>query len=120
TDSRPSRAYVMALTGRLITTTLLSLRPNSEAAVDPATFGKITETRTGVVTDLPLLDEILDPYREGLGTGYWGYRAHCYRMVNWARFVTRPEPYREEKLAIMTVLHDVPFFLTQDLDYLPT
>ncbi len=87
--------------------------------MEPATFGKISETRTGVVHDLPLLDEILDPYREGLGMGYWGYRAHCYRMVNWARFVTRPEPYREEKLAIMTVLHDVPFFLTQDLDYLP-
>jgi hypothetical protein len=88
--------------------------------VHPATFGKITETRTGVVTDLPLLDEILDPYREGLGTGYWGYRAHCYRMVNWARHVTAPEPYREEKLAIMTVLHDVPFILTGDLDYLGT
>jgi len=87
--------------------------------VQPATFGTITETRTGVVTDFPLLDEILDPYREGLGTGYWGYRAHCYRMVNWARQVTAPAPYREEKLAIMTVLHDVPFFLTGDLDYLP-
>jgi hypothetical protein len=33
---------------------------SGEAAVTPATFGKITETRTGVVTDLPLLDEILD------------------------------------------------------------
>lgn len=77
-----------------------------------------TITASGVVTDLPLLDELLDPYREGLGIGYWGYRAHCYRMVNWARFVTAPEPFREQKLAIMTVLHDVPFFLTGNLDYL--
>lgn len=72
-----------------------------------------------MVTDLPLLDDLLDPYRDGLGVGYWGYRAHAYRMVNWARFVTEPEPFREEKLAIMTVFHDLPFFLTGDLDYLP-
>jgi hypothetical protein len=84
----------------------------------PATFGAISLSPRGVVTDLPLLDELLDPHREGLGIGYWGYRAHCYRMVNWARFVTDPEPFRDEKLAIMTVLHDLPFFLTGDLDYL--
>ncbi len=79
-----------------------------------------TETRDGVLTDLPVLDELLDPHREALGIGYWGYRAHCYRMVNWARFVTAPTPHREEKLAIMTVLHDLPFFVTGDLDYLGT
>jgi hypothetical protein len=80
--------------------------------------GPYTVTEDGVLTDLPLLDELLDPHREGLGVGYWGYRAHCYRMVNWARFLTAPSPFREEKLAIMTVLHDLPFFLTGDLDYL--
>jgi hypothetical protein len=84
----------------------------------PAVEGGITISESGVVTDLPMLDEILAPYRAGLGVGYNGYRAHCYRMVNWARFVTEPQPFREEKLAIMTVLHDVPFFLTGDLDYL--
>jgi hypothetical protein len=73
---------------------------------------------TGVLTDLPVLDGLLDPHRDGLGVGYWGYRAHCYRMVNWARFVTEATPHREHKLAIMTVLHDLPFFLTGDLDYL--
>ncbi|MGQ0845217.1 MAG: HD family phosphohydrolase [Sporichthyaceae bacterium] len=82
------------------------------------TAGNWTVTKDDVLTDLPLLDELLDPHREDLGIGYWGYRAHCYRMVNWARFVTAPEPFREEKLAIMTVLHDLPFFLTGDLDYL--
>jgi hypothetical protein len=81
----------------------------------PADF---SVTDTGVLTDLPMLDELLAPHRAGLGIGYWGYRAHCYRMVNWARFFTEPEPYREDKLAIMTVLHDLPFFLTNDLDYL--
>jgi hypothetical protein len=75
-------------------------------------------TSTGVLTDLPVLDGLLAPHREGLGKSYWGYRAHCYRMVNWARSFTDPEPYREDKLAIVTVLHDLPFFLSGDLDYL--
>ena len=84
----------------------------------PSVEGGISITESGVVTDLPMLDELLAPHRAGLGIGYNGYRAHCYRMVNWARFVTEPQPFREEKLAIMTVLHDLPFFLTGDLDYL--
>ena len=78
----------------------------------------LTITDTGVVTDMPLIDELLAPYREALGVSYWGYRAHCYRMLNWARFVTDPQPFRDEKLAVMTVFHDVPFFVTGDLDYL--
>lgn len=77
-----------------------------------------TVSDTGVITDMPMLDELLDPYRSGLGIGYQGYRAHCYRMLNWARFVTEPQEFREQKIAIMTVLHDLPFFMTGDLDYL--
>ncbi|MGQ0479913.1 MAG: hypothetical protein ACT4O0_02615 [Pseudonocardia sp.] len=87
-------------------------------AAPPTPDGGFTVTDTGVVTDMPMLDALLDPYRAGLGVGYNGYRAHCYRMLNWARFVSEPRPYREEKLAIMTVLHDLPFMLTGDLDYL--
>jgi hypothetical protein len=84
----------------------------------PDTFGAIKLAPSGVVTDLPLLDELLAPHREALGIAFWGYRAHCYRMVNWARFVTDPQPFRDEKLAIMTVLHDLPFMVSGDLDYL--
>lgn len=85
---------------------------------DPDSFGALTVAPTGVVTDMPLLDELLDPHRDDLGPAYWGYRAHCYRMLNWARFVTDSEPLREEKLAVMTVFHDLPFMISGDLDYL--
>ncbi len=88
------------------------------AMMDTRAPADFSVTETGVVTDMPLLDELLAPHRGGLGVAYWGYRAHCYRMLNWARCFTDPEPYREDKLAIMTVLHDLPFFLTNDLDYL--
>lgn len=71
-----------------------------------------------VVTEVPLLDELLEPFRKGLGAGFIGYRAHCYRMVNWARFTSKDEPYRNDKLAIMTVYHDLPFFTSGDLDYI--
>jgi hypothetical protein len=71
-----------------------------------------------VVTDLPLIDELLEPHRKGLGPGFIGYRAHCYRMVNWARFLSEDSPHRDDRLAIMTVFHDLPFFTSGDLDYL--
>lgn len=73
---------------------------------------------TGVVTNMPLIDEMLEPYRQGLGAFYWGYRAHCYRVLNWARFLSEPVPFREEKLALMAVPHDLPFLLDGDLNYL--
>lgn len=91
---------------------------DSSAAVRVSLDAGFTVTDTGVITDMPMLDELLEPHREGLGVGYNGYRAHCYRMLNWARFVTEPEEHREQKIAIMTVLHDLPFFETGDLDYL--
>lgn len=93
----------------------LSTRP---AAPDPEGFGQWELNERGVVTDMPLLDALLAPHRAGLGPAYLGYRSHCYRMLNWARFVTEPEPFREETLAVMTVFHDLPFMFTGDLDYL--
>jgi hypothetical protein len=78
----------------------------------------IVVSDTGVVTEMPLVDALLEPYAEGLGAFYWGYRAHCYRVLNWARFVSDPAPHREEKLALMAVPHDLPFLLNGDLDYL--
>lgn len=50
--------------------------------------GDWSVTRDDVLIDFPLIDELLEPHRDSLDIGYWGYRAHCYRMVNWARFVT--------------------------------
>ena len=40
-----------------------------------------------ILTHSALIDEILGPHEKGLGTGYLGYRNHCFRMLNVGRFL---------------------------------
>jgi hypothetical protein len=71
-----------------------------------------------IVSEFALLDDILEPYRAGLGRGYRGYRNHAFRMLNFGRYLTDDEPARDDRFAIMGAFHDLPFFLDGNLDYL--
>lgn len=71
-----------------------------------------------IVTEAPLIDEILDPHRKALGLAYLGYRNHCFRMLNIGRYLVPDEPHRDDRFAIMAAFHDLPFFLDGNLDYL--
>jgi hypothetical protein len=71
-----------------------------------------------VVTQSPLIDEILEPHEKGLGLSYLGYRNHCLRMLNIGRYLVPEEPERDDRLAVMAAFHDLPFFLDGNLDYL--
>lgn len=71
-----------------------------------------------LVTEYPLIDEILEPHRAGLGTVYPGYRSHAYRMLNYVRFLTPPSPDRDDRVAVMAGFHDLPVLLDWDLEYL--
>jgi hypothetical protein len=72
-----------------------------------------------IVRSLPLADEILESHRQrahGDKAGYDAYKAHVYRVVNFARALTPDAPYRDDKLAIAAAFHDLAAFET--LDYL--
>ncbi|HEY3240305.1 MAG TPA: phosphohydrolase [Acidimicrobiia bacterium] len=71
-----------------------------------------------IVAEFPLIDDILEPYRTGLGPGYTGYRNHAFRMLNFGRYLTDDEPGRDDRFAIMGAFHDLPFFLDGNLNYL--
>ena len=71
-----------------------------------------------IVTESALIDDILGPHQKGLGTGYLGYRNHCFRMLNIGRYLVPDEPHRDDRFAIMAAFHDLPFFLDGNLDYL--
>jgi hypothetical protein len=76
-------------------------------------------TVAAIIHHLPLVDEILESHRRyarGDDAGYAGYRAHVYRVVNFARALTPDEPDRDDKLAIAIAFHDLAAFDT--LDYL--
>ena len=68
---------------------------------------------TILITQDPVIDSILEPYRVTLGPSlYAGYRDHAYRMVNFARALTPPEPDRDHRLAVMAAFHDLLFAST--------
>jgi hypothetical protein len=72
-----------------------------------------------IVRSLPLAEEILEAHRHrahGDDAGYDAYRAHVYRVVNFARALTPDGPDRDDKLAIAAAFHDLAAFDT--LDYL--
>jgi hypothetical protein len=72
-----------------------------------------------VLRDLPLAEEILESNRHrahGGDAGYDAYKAHVYRVVNFARALTPSTPESDDKLAVATAFHDLAAFDT--LDYL--
>jgi hypothetical protein len=71
-----------------------------------------------IVTESGLIDDILGPHQKDLGIGYNGYRNHCFRMLNIGRYLVPDEAHRDDRFAIMAAFHDLPFFLTGNLDYL--
>ena len=73
-----------------------------------------------MLRSLPLADEILEshrhPHAHGDDAGYEAYKAHVYRVVNFARALAPDGPDRDDKLAIAAAFHDLAAFDT--LDYL--
>jgi hypothetical protein len=76
-------------------------------------------TTPEIVRSVPLAEEILESNRHrarGDDVGYDAYKAHVYRVLNFARALTSDGPDRDDKLAIATAFHDLAVFDT--LDYL--
>src|ERR1700755_3721234 len=74
---------------------------------------------TEILRSVPLVDEILESHRQcahGDDAGYDAYKAHVYRIVNFARALAPFAPDRDDKLAIAAAFHDLAAFDT--LDYL--
>lgn len=79
---------------------------------DPVTMPEILQSS-------PLAEEILESHRHyarGDDAGYDGYKAHVYRVINFARAFTPDDGDRDDKLAIASAFHDLAAFDT--IDYL--
>ncbi|MDD7812286.1 HD family phosphohydrolase [Mycobacterium sp. CSUR Q5927] len=72
-----------------------------------------------IIHNVPLAEEILESHRHrahGDDIGWDAYKAHVYRIFNFARALTPESPDRDEKLAIAAAFHDLAAFDT--IDYL--
>ena len=73
--------------------------------------------------DSPLIDKVLERYRQALGPHYDRYRGHVYRMYYYTRHLIERrggDPDTDETaLALAAAFHDLDFAAKQTLDYLP-
>lgn len=68
---------------------------------------------------LPLLEELLDKWKNEIGEDYLGYKNHLYRMINFC-FALRPCTEEErQKIIIAACFHDLGIWTSDTLDYLP-
>ena len=73
--------------------------------------------------DSPLIDEVLDRYRQALGPHYARYRGHVYRVYHYTRHLIAQQGNDADRddsaIAVAAAFHDLRFATHQTLDYLP-
>jgi len=69
--------------------------------------------------EIPLLEELLAPWRERIGRDYAGYRNHVYRMLHFCFVLHPPTDEERRKLIIAAAFHDIGIWSDGTVDYLP-
>jgi hypothetical protein len=68
---------------------------------------------------LPLVETILQPWQDRIGTDYEGYKNHVYRMLHCCFVLTPCSEQDREKLMIAACHHDIGMWSDKTVDYLP-
>ena len=68
---------------------------------------------------LPLVEDILSPWQECIGSGYAGYRNHVYRMLHCCFALAPCSEQDRNKLMIAACHHDIGIWSDHTVDYLP-
>ncbi|MGL4767563.1 MAG: HD domain-containing protein [Formosimonas sp.] len=69
---------------------------------------------------LPLLEQILAPWRNTIGAQFDGYKNHCYRMIHFC-LALHPNYSEDDKTKIIVAAahHDVGLWSAGTVDYIP-
>lgn len=68
---------------------------------------------------IPLLEEILQPWQARIGNDYAGYKNHVYRMVHCVLALHSCTPEERQKVIIAAAHHDIGIWSDHTVDYLP-
>lgn len=71
-----------------------------------------------LITNLPLLDQLLDEHHDAIGKDFTAYRNHCHRMVNFCYLLASPDHEAQAKIQIAAAFHDLAIWTHGTLDYL--
>jgi hypothetical protein len=72
-----------------------------------------------IVTQEPLIEAILEPWRDRIGADYAGYHGHVYRMFNFCLALKPCGDEERAKLATAASFHDIGLWSDHTVDYLP-
>jgi len=70
------------------------------------------------ITELPLLEELLQQHAAALGRDYAAYRNHCYRVVNFCAALSDTGPVALQKMSVAVAFHDLGIWTDASFDYL--
>jgi hypothetical protein len=68
---------------------------------------------------IPLLEDILDKWKNDLGNDYLGYKNHVYRMIHFCFALHNCNNEEREKIIIAGCFHDLGIWANGTVDYLP-
>lgn len=71
-----------------------------------------------ILTELPLLETLLDAHSEAIGLDLIAYRNHCCRVVNLCMALYGDDPDALEKAQIAAAFHDIGIWTHKTFDYL--
>lgn len=71
-----------------------------------------------MLTEIAILDQLLDAHATELGGDFTAYRNHTYRVVNLCVALSSGDPERLEKIAIAAAFHDMGIWSHGTFDYL--
>ncbi len=68
---------------------------------------------------IPLLEEILEEWKEQIGKDYRAYRNHVYRVVHFCLALHDSDEEERERIVIAGGFHDLGIWTDDTLDYIP-
>jgi hypothetical protein len=74
---------------------------------------------TRIDDPIPLLEDLLAPWRAALGADYMGYRNHVYRMAHCCFALQACNDEARRKILIAAAFHDLGIWSAGTVDYLP-
>jgi HD superfamily phosphodiesterase len=72
----------------------------------------------GLLTSLPIIEEVFDAHAPELGHDLIAYRNHVYRVVNLCLAIVGDSGVEVEKITVAAVFHDLGIWTNNTFDYI--
>ncbi|GMG86503.1 hypothetical protein [Biformimicrobium ophioploci] len=72
-----------------------------------------------IAESIPMLDDILAPWRDTIGADFQGYRNHVSRMLNFCFLLRDCSEEERHKHIIAGAFHDIGIWVNNTVDYVP-